>query len=430
MDVRLLRTRLVAAAFSAYSAGLIVRGLEIVGKLGLYVLAARALGTSDAGLFFVCITWVGLASTAARMGFEKGMTRHIAAELATGAGDAARSALFIGFLATTLGGIVAALVTLALAWPASEYLFRQPELAMPLAISALAIVPQTLVVVIGSVLAGLKRGVASQVIQNALWPLLTLAAVILGVRRLDDLLLALAAAMLLSTVLGLALIAAEKKAFRGVGSRLPGLQPLPGLWRTALPLGTVELIQVSLNAVPVLILGMFADTASVGAFSIANRISMMIWVVIVSAGTIAAPHFANHHRRNEIAELQLVNRRLRLAIFAFGVPLIALMIIFPATILQLVGPGFEIASLALVIMALGQLVNCLLPCQDIILAMTGNGVWLRRLNLLQCATCLLLAAILIPAYGMLGAAVVTAVCIVQGAIGTTLVVRRILPGAF
>ena len=85
---------------------------------------------------------------------------------------------------------------------------------------------------------------------------------------------------------------------------------------------------------------------------------------------------------------------------------------------------------ALVIMAVGQLVNCLLPCQDIVLAMTGHGHWLQRLNLLQFATCLVLASVLIPAYGMLGAALVTAATIIQGAVGTTLVVRRVLPGAF
>ena len=83
------------------------------------------------------------------------------------------------------------------------------------------------------------------------------------------------------------------------------------------------------------------------------------------------------------------------AVSASGVPLIAAMMLFPGPILHLIGPGFEIAATALVIMAVGQLVNCLLPCQDIVLAMTGHGYWLQRLNLLQFATCLVLASVLI-----------------------------------
>ena len=95
---------------------------------------------------------------------------------------------------------------------------------------------------------------------------------------------------------------------------------------------------------------------------------------------MAAARFAEHHRRGELPELQRVNRAVRLAVSASGVPLIAAMMLFPGSILHLIGPGFEIAATALVIMAVGQLVNCLLPCQDIVLAMTGHGHWLQRLR--------------------------------------------------
>jgi O-antigen/teichoic acid export membrane protein len=430
MRVGLHTARSVSAQFGSYLAGLGVRALEVVGKLALYMLAARALGAAEAGLFFICITWSGLASAAARMGFERAMTRHIAAELAIGEPGLARAALLLGVLVTLLGGAVAAIATLALASPAALYVFRQPELATPLVLSAAAVVPQTLMVVAGSVLAGLNRGVASQVVQNALWPLLTLAALGLGARSVEALLLAMAAAMMISTVTGIALVAIRRDVFSGRESRSTETKTLPALWRTALPLGVVELIQISLAAVPVLVLGVFADPASVGAFSVANRISMMIWVVIISIGTVAAARFAEHHRRGELAELKRVNRAVRLAVSVSGVPLIVAMMLFPGPLLHLIGPGFEIAATALVIMAVGQLVNCLLPCQDVVLAMTGHGYWLQRLNLLQFATCLVLASVLIPAYGMLGAALVTATTIIQGAVGTTLVVRRVLPGAF
>ena len=79
MRVGLHTARSFSAKFGSYLAGLSVRALEVVGKLALYMLAARALGAAEAGLFFICITWSGLASTAARMGFERAMTRHIAA---------------------------------------------------------------------------------------------------------------------------------------------------------------------------------------------------------------------------------------------------------------------------------------------------------------------------------------------------------------
>ena len=90
-------------------------------------------------------------------------------------------------------------------------------------------------------------------------------------------------------------------------------------------------------------------------------------------------------------------------------------------------PGFEIAATALIIMSVGQLVNALLPCQDIMLAMTGHGGVLRWLNAAQLTSCCVLCAVLIPLFGMTRAAIATAIFIAQGGIGTTLMVRRLMP---
>ncbi|HQS08337.1 MAG TPA: oligosaccharide flippase family protein [Xanthobacteraceae bacterium] len=425
-----LLTPQLISTYSAYAAALVVRGMELVGKLGLYMIAARILGAHEAGLFFLCITWIGLISTVARAGFEKAIIRHMAAELALGKEKQARIALFTGVGWATLGGALATALTVLFAHPLSTHVFGEPDLGLPLAVSAAVILPQTLCIVIGHALSGLNRGVAAQFIQNGLWPVLTLAAVAAGITSLNGMLLALGAANLAATLVGLYLILRHKGPLHTPSPDDPPEEVLPALWRTAFPLGVVEVVQVSLNSIPVLVLGVFASASDVGAFSVANRISMLIWVVIISIGTIAAPSFAALHRRGEWDALRTLNRRVRAVVALCGIPVIAAMMIFPAQVLHLIGPGFESASTALVIMGVGQLINCLLPCQDIVLAMTGHGGVLRWLNTAQLATCCLLGAVLIPLFGMTGAAVLTAIFIAQGAIGTTLVLRRLLPRAF
>lgn len=428
--LRSLLTPQLISTYSAYAAALVVRGMELVGKLGLYMIAARILGAHEAGLFFLCITWIGLISTVARAGFEKAIIRHMAAELALGKEAQARIALFTGVGWATLGGALATALTVLFAHPLSAHVFGEPDLGLPLAVSAAVILPQTLCIVIGHALSGLNRGVAAQFIQNGLWPVLTLAAVAAGITSLNGMLLALGAANLAATLVGLYLILRHKGPLHTPSPDDPPEEVLPALWRTAFPLGVVEVVQVSLNSIPVLVLGVFASASDVGAFSVANRISMLIWVVIISIGTIAAPSFAALHRRGEWDALRTLNRRVRAVVALCGIPVIAAMMIFPAQVLHLIGPGFESASTALVIMGVGQLVNCLLPCQDIVLAMTGHGGVLRWLNTAQLATCCLLGAVLVPLFGMTGAAVLTAIFIAQGAIGTTLVLRRLLPRAF
>jgi O-antigen/teichoic acid export membrane protein len=103
------------------------------------------------------------------------------------------------------------------------------------------------------------------------------------------------------------------------------------------------------------------------------------------------------------------------------------MIAIPKTLLSLLGAGFSTGSEALIILCVGQLVNVWLPTQDMMLAMTGHGRILQRVNLLQLAVCCGLSAVLIPFYGLFGAALVSSVCLVQGRIGFALAVRRVIP---
>ncbi|MBP2293686.1 lipopolysaccharide biosynthesis protein [Azospirillum rugosum] len=414
-------------SLARYATGLGLRGVEVAGKLGLYIVAARSLGAHDAGLFFLCLTWIGLGSTVARLGLERAITRHLAAELAVGRGRAAGRDLRTALVWTGAASAGAALVTAAVAGPASHLLFGAPDLEVPLRLSAAALVPQTLTITVGYALAGLKRGVAAQFVQNALWPVLTLAALLAGVDSVEGILLTLAAVLAFSFLVGMAFLARDRGQFAdGPEAQGQAADSLPSLWHTAMPLFVVELVQVSLASLPVLALGVFVDAASVGAFSVANRISMLIWVVIISIGTFASPAYAELHRRGEMDRLRAMNRRVMLTVAALGSPLVLAMMAAPETLLTLVGPGFGIAATALVILAAGQLVNCLMACQDILLAMTGQGQALRRLNLLQLASCIVLGAVLIPSLGMTGAALVTALTVAQGAVGTTLKARNVL----
>lgn len=418
----------LALAYAPYAGALAVRGLEVVGKLGLFMLAARLLGTHEAGLYFICLTWVGLAATIARAGFEKAVVRHMAAEIAIGDGAAAQRAMLTGLGWTVIGSVIATLATLAAATPAAAYLFHDPDLAAPLRIAALAILPQALCFYAGHVLLGLGRGVAGQFVQNASWPVFTLLAMLAGAQSLSAMLYALALSNLAAATIGAGLILRAER--DGAASIEPPAGALPALWRTAVPLGLVEVVQVSLNSIPMLMLAVFASPAEVGAFSIANRLSILIWVVIIAIGSIAAPRFSALHRLGDWVGLRAQNRRARRLVALCSVPPVALMMLVPGPLLALIGPGFEIAATALVIMAAGQLVNGLLSCQDIVLAMTGHGGLLRWLNVAQFLVCCAAGAVLVPLYGMNGAAILTALVIVQGALGTAIAVRRLMPQAF
>ena len=413
-----------------FGGALASRGMEAGGKFGLYMLAAHMMGATSSGLFFLCLTWVNLCSTAARMGLERAMSRHLAAELAIGHGHAARKALVTGVGWITVASAAAAGGTALIAAPLAVHVFRLPELAYPLAVSALILVPQTLAFAIGFALIGLHRPVMGQMVQSALPPVLSLLALVAGLTELTTVLIVYAGSYAVCCLLGLACIAWDWRhamVDRVVEAPETPIEPLPSLWVTARPFLVIELVQVTLLSVPVLMLGMFADPAAVSAFSIVSRITMLINTMLVSIAMIAAPGFASHHRRREYAALRNLERQTRMVAMVLCLPVILGMVVFVHPLLGLMASDLPGAAAALYVLSIAQVVNVALPTQDMMLSMTGHGALLRRLNLQQLVVCCVLSAILIPLFAMMGAAVVSTICLIQGRVSFALAVRRVLP---
>ena len=231
-----------------YLGALAARGTEVVGKFGLYVLAAREMGAYESGLFFLCLTWVNLASTAARLGLERAMSRHVAAELAVGNTAAAKRVVRVGLSWTALSSVVGCIATIALAKLVSIYVFHQPGLVEPLRIAAIVLPTQSLAFALGFTLIGLGRSVTGQMVQSALPPVLSLCALIAGLRQVDSVLLAYAVSYGSCCCLGFAYLAHDwgHAMARQDRQAATPFEALPRLRTTAREFLVVELVQSAL----------------------------------------------------------------------------------------------------------------------------------------------------------------------------------------
>jgi O-antigen/teichoic acid export membrane protein len=409
--------------------GLGTRGLELLGKLGLYVLVAQTLGLAEAGLYFVALAWGGLGGTLGRCGLERAALYRIPAELAVGNGAAALRVVRLALLGSLAGGCaVGSATSLAGPWVAHG-LLGQPALAPVLVLTGILVLADALAVSAGNVLAGLHRNVAAQLTGMSLWPVLALVALCLWPG--PDLQVALVATILArfaTLAMGLGMI----RAARGRFAARPAAAPGPGtpLLRLALPLLGVELVQVSLVTMPTLILAAFAAPEAVAYFSMASRLSILTWVILVSVATIAAPRMAEQYRLGDWDRLRQTQRAARWTSAALATPPLVGMILLAPWLLGLVGAGFEPGAAALRILCLGQIVNALFACRDTLLANTGHGDDLLRVNLAQLALAVLLALIAIPVLGAEGAAAMTAISIGSGAVMQSWIARRRVPRAF
>jgi O-antigen/teichoic acid export membrane protein len=152
------------------------RGLEAASKFGLYALAARLLGGEQSGEFFLCLSIVHFVTTLARLGLEKPLTRHVAAELAVGRGDIARRKALGGSAIVMASSLACSAVLALLAEPLAVGLFHEPDLTNALLLSALIVPLQNVAYTVAYLLIGLDRGAVAQLVMNALPPTLSRGA--------------------------------------------------------------------------------------------------------------------------------------------------------------------------------------------------------------------------------------------------------------
>jgi len=173
-------------------------------------------------------------------------------------------------------------------------------------------------------------------------------------------------------------------------------------------------------------LGMFRSTQEVGVYNVALRISMMTSITLMAINTIAAPKFAELWGKGDIKGLAKVAQQSTKLIFWTSFPILLLFLIFPSFILGIFGEEFKSGTLALVILALGQFLNAISGSVGYILMMTGHQRFHQNTILLGTFWNIVLNYVLIPKYGITGAAFASATSMVFWNILFTLKVRTLL----
>jgi O-antigen/teichoic acid export membrane protein len=262
-------------------------------------------------------------------------------------------------------------------------------------------------------------------VMNALPPVLSLIALLLGADSLNRLLIAYAGSFGACALLGLGLVITTHWSQRHPQASPAGA--LNSIWRGARRLMVVDVCQAALITIPVLILGAFAAPDSVSTFSLCNRLAMLVTIVVLSLGAMSAPHFARHHRLGDWAALRAAaveNRRMTLMLC---LPLIATLALGSGPLLGLLSiPTAEGVPVLLILLA-GQLAYCLFPSRDLLLAMAGEERILRRNSLWQLVFCVALCLALTPPFGVFGAALASTAIWIGGALAAASAARRKLP---
>lgn len=182
------------------------------------------------------------------------------------------------------------------------------------------------------------------------------------------------------------------------------------LWLTAaLPILIGAASEIALKRIDVFLLGTMTDMATVGIYAAATRIATLNVIMIQALSILSAPMLSTAYHSREYGRARRIMLLTILLSTTAALPATTVMLLWPRTILELLGAEYGQGSTLLQILALGQLVVGVTGSSGIALAMVGKEKLYAILLLSLAAFNALGNYLVIPIYGPTGAAVFTSV---------------------
>ena len=377
------------------------------------VAVARLFGPKVFGLYSIGWAILRILGILSSLGLDHGVIRYASRYWRT---DSSR---FKGVLLQSLSGtilsglLIGGGIYLGAPWLA-EQVFKKPDLTLVLRCFAAAL----------SVVAGLKVAAsATRVSQQMKYSVyaeeLTQPAVHLPLIFLTYLLGwglqgAVMAAVLSYIIAFILAIFYIKQLFPEVCSRKVKSIAVKGLLSFSLPASFAGIFVMLTIWIDRLIVGYFLPASQVGIYQAASQSSTLFALILTAFNAIFSPMIADLYHRGQIQRLN--------ALFKVGtkwglyisLPLFLVICISPCHVMSAVfGTEYEAGALSLVILSIAQLINVGTGAVGLLLIMTGHQKRWFLFSALMLFVNIFLNLLLIPKFGLHGAAIGTA-CAIAG----------------
>lgn len=175
-----------------------------------------------------------------------------------------------------------------------------------------------------------------------------------------------------------------------------------------------------------IILGVYRSSGDVGVYQVATRIMMLATFVSPALNVAFAPRIAAFTLRGEDAALRRSYVMVTTWTLRLSIPSIALLAVFTKDILRVFGPAFPAAAGVTLVLLLGALWNAWTGPGMQMLTMSGHPMWGALNNAAALTLNVALNLVLIPRFGVIGAAWAWTAALLAVNLARLLQVRRLL----
>lgn len=375
-------------------------------KLVLFAVTAIlawVLGASALGRYAQAYALLTVLVAVAGLPFGSGTTRFVAMHRADGDEGALRGAVRLAVGGTLMCAVVLAGLLYGLTPWIAHVVFHDAGLVTPLRLVAASLPPAALADAALSATAGFSRMRARAVINLILEPVVRLGVMVV-LMVLGAGLTGAMAALVVSNVVQAVLAVRALRRYLGPATRRPAYHPR-ALFTFSIVSGTAWLATNGLVWADTLILGALRSSADVGVYTVATRVVVLATFVIPAVTQAFAPRITDLYERGRTDELRHAYRVVTGWNLALTLPVFAVVLAFPGELLALFGRGFSVAVTVTMVLVVGQVVNAATGPGGMMLTMSGRPGWGLVDNVVTLALNVVLNLVLIPSYGIVGAAI-------------------------
>ncbi len=376
-----------------------------------HVAFARLLGREDYGLFAGLWAWVVLLGMLAPLGLATANTRLAAQYLERNRLPRLRGLFSFAVITPLLSGVALgasfAALELALSGRMEGDTWRG---ALPVVLAA-ACVP---LFALGESLRGLARGHGLTALAYApafLWrPLLMVLLALVAwaaLGWLDVSLLLMASLLAITLTVATQLHLLRKRMAQATATTRRGVRHARAWLAISSPLLLVDGYFILAANMDVIVLRHFAPAEDVGAYYAAARIAALVNFFPLMIGAQAAPRLARLWTRGEMTALTVLGRKYALLAAGGTAAAFLALLALGDFALSLFGPGFTVARPAMLLLAGGIVLQALAGPVRYLLAMAGQERAMAAVMVGAAVLNIGLNLLLVPPYGMMGAAAAT-----------------------
>lgn len=398
---------LLQGTFSAF----LNRSLGMVTGFLLTIVLARILGPRDFGIFTLASTCAVVAMTVGRFGLDNALLKFASAAVAKQNWNETAAVFKLSILIVFASSAAATACLAILAPVLATRLFAEPQLTDPIRIMALTVVPGALLFLYGEFFRAFKMSGRASLVQSILPPtasfvILGIATVLIGSDITPSGIAWISAAAAGGNIL-LALVL--KWHFIPHARGRQGHFKVAKLLRTSFPLLWVAIMSLVFGATDTIMLGIWTAPDQVAQYGAASKLATLVSFPLVAVNTIAAPKLAGLYAGNDLPAVNTVARMAVVIAIVLSLPVALFYWAKPELALMLFGTGFLPAAGALMLLTAGQFINAATGPVGNLLMLTGHEKLMRN-NISGAAVLnIILNVLLIPNFGISGAAGATAI---------------------